>query len=176
MLQVQPPRFLPLHRRGIAGRRRGVPPTLATHSKWKLPDVNTGKRTSQPPPSRIPGEFRVLELMPVDTATDAVRQRVRSWMSLARGAIDDAAREKSRKKEEPPEGRKKQQRKEVAVEEQALVEVPEVTVERRVDQGWLSLDAVVSIEHFARWVNCRFVFYADWDGLMGMVIICMLTV
>ncbi|KAK3162586.1 hypothetical protein QOZ80_1BG0091230 [Eleusine coracana subsp. coracana] len=125
MLQVQPPRFLPLPRGRIAGRRCRVPPTLAIHSKWKLPDVNT----------------------------DAVRQQVRSWMSLARGAIDDAthaAREKARHKEEPPEGRKKQQRKEVTVEEQALVVVPEVTVERRVDQGWLSLDAVVSIEHFAR--------------------------
>ncbi|GJM92440.1 hypothetical protein PR202_ga08914 [Eleusine coracana subsp. coracana] len=125
MLQVQPPRFLPLPRGRIAGRRRRVPPTLAIHSKWKLPDVDT----------------------------DAVRQWVRSWMSLARGAIDDAthaAREKARHKEEPPEGRKKQQRKEVTVEEQALVAVPEITVEPRVDQGWLSLDAVVSIEHFAR--------------------------
>ncbi|TVU36378.1 hypothetical protein EJB05_18311 [Eragrostis curvula] len=125
MLQVQPPRFLPLPRRRIAGRHRRVPPTLAINSQWKLPDVDT----------------------------DAVRQRVRSWMSLARGTIVDAAqaaREKARHKEEPPEGKKVKQRKEVALEEQALVAVPEVTVERRVDQGWLSLDAVVSIEQFAR--------------------------
>ncbi|XP_062207584.1 uncharacterized protein LOC133909256 [Phragmites australis] len=126
MLQLQPPRFLPLSRRRIAGRRRRLPPALALHSQWKLPDVDT----------------------------DAVRQRVRSWMSLARGAIADAAhaaRERAiQHKEEPPEGRKKKQRKEVAVEEQALVAVPEITVERRVAQGWLSLDAVVSIEQFAR--------------------------
>ncbi|KAL6840253.1 hypothetical protein ACP4OV_030063 [Aristida adscensionis] len=126
MLQLQPPRFLPLPRRRIAGRpRRRVAPALALHSRWKLPDVDT----------------------------DAVRQRVRSWMSLARGAVVDvahAAREKAKQKEEPPEGRKKKPRKEVAVEEQALVAVPEVTVERRVAQGWLSLDAVVAIEQFAR--------------------------
>jgi hypothetical protein len=94
-------------------------------------------------------------LISVATVTDVVRQRVRSWMSLARGAIVDV-QEKARHKEEPPVGRRKQQRKEVAVEEQALVAVPELTVERRVDQGWLSLDAVVSIEQFARWVNCSF--------------------
>lgn len=73
-------------------------------------------------------------------------------MSLARGAIADAAqsaRERARNKEDP-EGEKKKQRKEVAVEEQALVAVPEVTVDPRVAQGWLSLDAVVSIEQFAR--------------------------
>jgi hypothetical protein len=42
MLQVQPPRFLPLPR-----RRRRVPPTLAIHSKWKLPDVDTGTRLTR---------------------------------------------------------------------------------------------------------------------------------
>lgn len=74
-------------------------------------------------------------------------------MSLARGAIADAAhaaRERGRHKEEPEGGKKKKQRKEVAVEEQAFVAVPEVTVEPRMSQGWLSLDAVVSIEQFAR--------------------------
>ncbi|KAL6614102.1 hypothetical protein ACP70R_036372 [Stipagrostis hirtigluma subsp. patula] len=121
-LQLQPPRFLPLPRRRVAGRRRRAPPTLAVHSKWKLPDVDT----------------------------DAVRQRVRSWMSVARGAVVDAARDRAKHKEEPPEGRKKKPRKEVEVEEQALVAVPEVTVERRVARGWLSLDAVVAIEQFAR--------------------------
>ncbi|TKW17918.1 hypothetical protein SEVIR_5G400200v4 [Setaria viridis] len=124
MLQLQPPRFLPLPRRRLAGRRRRARPTLALNSKWKLPDVDT----------------------------DAVRGRVRSWMSLARGAIADAAhaaRERAKHKEDPEDGKKKQ-RKEVAVEEQALVAVPEVTVELRVAQGWLSLDAVVSIEQFAR--------------------------
>lgn len=73
-------------------------------------------------------------------------------MSLARGAIADAAhvaRERARHKEDP-EGGKKKQRKEVAVEEQALVAVPEVTMEPRVAQGWFSLDAIVSIEQFAR--------------------------
>ncbi|CAO2182213.1 unnamed protein product [Urochloa humidicola] len=124
MLQLQPPRFLPLPRRRLAGRRRRARPALALNSKWKIPDVDT----------------------------DAVRDRVRSWMSLARGTIADAthaARERARHKEDPEDGRKKQ-RKEVAVEDQALVAVPEVTVEPRVAQGWLSLDAVVSIEQFAR--------------------------
>ncbi|CAL4960257.1 unnamed protein product [Urochloa decumbens] len=124
MLQLQPPRFLPLPRRRLAGRRRRARPALALNSKWKIPDVDT----------------------------DAVRGRVRSWMSLARGAIADAtnvARERARLKEDPEDGKKKQ-RKEVTVEEQALVAVPEVTVEPRVAQGWLSLDAIVSIEQFAR--------------------------
>ncbi|KAJ1286392.1 hypothetical protein BS78_03G349800 [Paspalum vaginatum] len=124
MLQLHPPRFLPLPRRRIAGRRRRARSVLALNSQWKLPDVDT----------------------------DAVRERVRSWMSLARGAIADAAhatRERARHKEDP-EGGKKKQRKEVAVEEQALVAVPEVTLEPRVAQGWLSVDAVVSIEQFAR--------------------------
>ena len=74
-------------------------------------------------------------------------------MSLARGAVADAAhaaRERGRHKEER-DGGKKKQRKEVVVEEQALVAVPEVTVETQVPQGWLSLDAVVSIEQFARY-------------------------
>ena len=73
-------------------------------------------------------------------------------MSVARGAIADAAhvaRERASHKEDPEAGKKKQ-RKEVAVEEQALVVVPEVTVEPLVAQGWLSLDAIVSIEQFAR--------------------------
>ncbi|KAF8717131.1 hypothetical protein HU200_026246 [Digitaria exilis] len=125
MLQLHPPRFLPLPSHRLAGRRRRARPALALNSKWKLPDVDK----------------------------DAVRERVRSWMSLARGAIADAAqsaRERARHKEDPESG-KKQQRKEVAVEEQALVDVPEVTVDPRVSQGWLSLDAVVSIEQFARW-------------------------
>ncbi|XP_039850140.1 uncharacterized protein LOC120708792 isoform X2 [Panicum virgatum] len=124
MLQLQPPRFLPLPRRRLAGCRRRARPVLALSSKWKLPDVDT----------------------------DAVRERVRSWMSGARGAIADAAhvaRERASQKEDPEAGKKKQ-RKEVAVEEQALVVVPEVTVEPRVAQGWLSLDAIVSIEQFAR--------------------------
>ncbi|PUZ53782.1 hypothetical protein GQ55_5G077600 [Panicum hallii var. hallii] len=124
MLQLHPPRFLPLPRRRLAGRRRRARPALALNSKWKLPDVDTG----------------------------AVRERVRSWMSVARGAIADAAhaaRERASHKEDPEAGKKKQ-RKEVAVEEQALVTVPEVTVEPRVAQGWLSLDAIVSIEQFAR--------------------------
>ncbi|OEL37948.1 hypothetical protein BAE44_0001035 [Dichanthelium oligosanthes] len=124
MLQLQPPRFLPLPRHRLAGRRRRARPALALSSKWKLPDVDTG----------------------------AVRERVRSWMSLAQGVIADAAhaaRERARHKDDPEVGKKKQ-RKEVAVEEQALVAVPEVTVEPRVAQGWLSLDAVVSIEQFAR--------------------------
>ncbi|WVZ68027.1 hypothetical protein U9M48_017018 [Paspalum notatum var. saurae] len=123
-LQLHPPRFLPLPRRRIAGRRRRARSVLALNSQWKLPDVDT----------------------------DAVRERVRSWMSLARGAIADtarAARERARHKEDP-EGGKKKQRKEVAVEDQALVAVPEVTLEPRVAQGWLSVDAVVSIEQFAR--------------------------
>lgn len=84
---------------------------------------------------------------------DAVQERVRSWLSRARGAIADAAnaaREKGRSKEEA-EGRKK--RRKEALEEQALVAVPEITVERRVGRGWLSLDAVVTIEQFARLVK-----------------------
>uniref|UniRef100_A0A804NAA7 Uncharacterized protein n=2 Tax=Zea mays TaxID=4577 RepID=A0A804NAA7_MAIZE len=124
MLQLQPPGFLPIPRRRVTARGRRARPVIAFNSQWKIPDVDT----------------------------DAVRERVRSWMSLARGAIADAgraAREGGRHKEEP-EGGKKKQRKEVTVEEQAFVAVPEVTVEPRVPQGWLSLDAVVSIEQFAR--------------------------
>ncbi|CAD6235747.1 unnamed protein product [Miscanthus lutarioriparius] len=124
MLQLQPPRFLPIPRWRVTGRRRRACPVIAFNSQWKIPDVDT----------------------------DAVRERVRSWMSLARGAVADAAhaaRERGRHREER-DGGKKKQRKEVVVEEQALVAVPEVTVETQVPQGWLSLDAVVSIEQFAR--------------------------
>uniref|UniRef100_A0A0E0N5K6 Uncharacterized protein n=1 Tax=Oryza rufipogon TaxID=4529 RepID=A0A0E0N5K6_ORYRU len=128
-LRLQPPRFTPLPRRRVAGgghhrRRRAAapPPPLALRSQWRIPDVDA----------------------------DAVQERVRSWLSRARGAIADAAnaaREKGRSKEEA-EGRKK--RRKEALEEQALVAVPEITVERRVGRGWLSLDAVVTIEQFAR--------------------------
>ena len=162
MLQLQPPRFLPLPRRRLAGRRRRARPVLALNSKWNLPDVNTGERLPplarypEPIPRRGAGCFCFLSLISAATAcassADAVRERVRSWMSGARGAIADAAhvaRERASQKEDPEAG-KKQQRKEVAVEEQALVAVPEVTVEPRVAQGWLSLDAIVSIEQFAR--------------------------
>nr|CAB3474919.1 unnamed protein product [Digitaria exilis] len=146
MLQLQPPRFLPLPSRRLAGRRRRARPALALNSKWKLPDVDK----------------------------DAVRERVRSWMSLARGAIADAAqsaRERAMHKEDPESG-KKQQRKEVAVEEQALVDVPEVTVDPRVSQGWLSLDAAVSIEQFAspqlKRLSLGFIFiFIRWNGLTG---------
>ncbi|XP_002460456.2 uncharacterized protein LOC8064853 isoform X2 [Sorghum bicolor] len=76
-------------------------------------------------------------------------------MSLAWGAVSDAAhaaRERDRHKEEP-EGGKKKQRQEVVFEDQALVVVLEVTVETQVPQGWLSFDAVVSIEQFARHID-----------------------
>ncbi|XP_021307949.1 uncharacterized protein LOC8064853 isoform X1 [Sorghum bicolor] len=76
-------------------------------------------------------------------------------MSLAWGAVSDAAhaaRERDRHKEEP-EGGKKKQRQEVVFEDQALVVVLEVTVETQVPQGWLSFDAVVSIEQFASEVH-----------------------
>jgi hypothetical protein len=62
-----------------------------------------------------------------------------------------AARVKGKRKEDA-EGRKKQRKEEV--EEQALdFAVPEITVERRVGNGWLSMDAVVAIEQFARCVK-----------------------
>uniref|UniRef100_J3L677 Uncharacterized protein n=1 Tax=Oryza brachyantha TaxID=4533 RepID=J3L677_ORYBR len=127
-LRLQPPRFMPLPRRRVAGghhrrRRAAVPaPALALRSQWRIPDVDA----------------------------DAGQERVRPWLARGRGAIADAAnaaREKGKQKEEA-EGRKKR-RKEV-LEEQALVAVPEITVERRVGRGWLSLDAVVAIEQFAR--------------------------
>jgi hypothetical protein len=58
-----------------------------------------------------------------------------------------AAREKGKRKEDA-DGRKEE------VEEQALdFAVPEITVERRVGRGWLSMDAVVAIEQFARCVH-----------------------
>lgn len=75
---------------------------------------------------------------------------MRSWLSKARGAVVDAAhaaRDRGKHKEEA-EGRTKQRKEEV--EEQAVFMVPEITVERRVGRGWLSLDAVVAIEQFAR--------------------------
>ncbi|KAK1668621.1 hypothetical protein QYE76_056780 [Lolium multiflorum] len=125
MLQLQPPRFLPLPRCRIPGgssssrRRRARPPALAVRSRWKLPDVDT----------------------------DAVQERVRSWLSRAQGAVvgaAQAARDKGKRKEDA-EGRKEE------VEEQALdFAVPEITLERRVGRGWLSMDAVVAIEQFAR--------------------------
>uniref|UniRef100_A0A8I7B622 Uncharacterized protein n=1 Tax=Hordeum vulgare subsp. vulgare TaxID=112509 RepID=A0A8I7B622_HORVV len=123
-LQLQPPRFLPLPRSRLPGRRRrhGPPPALAVRSQWKLPDVDT----------------------------DAVQERVRSWLSRARGAVvgvTQAARERGQRKEEA-DGRKKQRKEEV--QEEPLVAVPEITLERRVGPGWLSLDAIVSIEQFAR--------------------------
>uniref|UniRef100_A0A0D9V8A8 Uncharacterized protein n=1 Tax=Leersia perrieri TaxID=77586 RepID=A0A0D9V8A8_9ORYZ len=132
-LRLQPPRFMPLpprrrvaggghHRRRRRGGGAGPPPPLALRSQWRIPDVDA----------------------------DAVQERVRSWLSRARGAIVDAAsaaREKGRHKEEA-EGKKK--RRKEALEEQALVAVPEITVERRVGRGWLSLDAIVVIEQFAR--------------------------
>lgn len=77
---------------------------------------------------------------------------MRSWLSRARGAVVDAtqaARERGTRKEEA-DGRK--QRKE-EVEEEPLVAVPEITLERRVGRGWLSLDAIVAIEQFARCVK-----------------------
>ncbi|VAH82327.1 unnamed protein product [Triticum turgidum subsp. durum] len=124
MLQLQPPRFLPLPRSRLPGRRRrrAPPPVLAVRSQWKLPDVDT----------------------------DAVQERVRSWFSRARGAVVDvtqAARERGKRKEEA-DGRKKQRKEEV--EEEPLVAVPEITLERRVGRGWLSVDAIVAIEQFAR--------------------------
>ncbi|KAI5003579.1 hypothetical protein ZWY2020_030739 [Hordeum vulgare] len=123
-LQLQPPRFLPLPRSRLPGRRRrrAPPPALAVRSQWKLPDVDT----------------------------DAVQERVRSWLSRARGAVvgvTQAARERGQRKEEA-DGRKKQRKEEV--QEEPLVAVPEITLERRVGSGWLSLDAIVSIEQFAR--------------------------
>nr|CAB3504206.1 unnamed protein product [Digitaria exilis] len=144
MLQLHPPRFLPLPSHRLAGRRRRARPALALNSKWKLPDVDKARYT-EPRQRRGAGCLCFMSLISAASCADAVRERVRSWMSLARGAIADAAqsaRERARHKEDPESG-KKQQRKEVAVEEQALVDVPEVT-------GWLSLDAVVSIEQFAR--------------------------
>ena len=83
-----------------------------------------------------------------------MQERVRSWFSRARGAVVDvtqAAREKGKRKEEA-EGTKKQRKEEV--EEQGLVfAVPEITVDRQVGRGWLSMDAVVAIEQFARCVK-----------------------
>lgn len=45
MLQLQPPRFLPLPSRRLAGRRRRARPALAFNSQWKLPDVDKGERS-----------------------------------------------------------------------------------------------------------------------------------
>lgn len=75
---------------------------------------------------------------------------MRSWFSRARGAVVDvtqAARERGKRKEEA-DGRKKQRKEEA--EEEPLVAVPEITLERRVGRGWLSVDAIVAIEQFAR--------------------------
>jgi hypothetical protein len=65
-----------------------------------------------------------------------------------------AARQRGKRKEES-EGTKKRRKEEV--EEQALVfAVPEITVDRRVGRGWLSMDAVVAIEQFARCVRVTY--------------------
>lgn len=64
--------------------------------------------------------------------------------------VTQAARERGKRKEEA-DGRKKQRKEEV--EEEPLVAVPEITLERRVGRGWLSVDAIVAIEQFARCVK-----------------------
>jgi hypothetical protein len=71
-----------------------------------------------------------------------------------------AARERGKRKEEA-EGTKKRRKEEV--EEQALVfAVPEITVDRRVGRGWLSMDAVVAIEQFARCVQLTCTYASRW--------------